>query len=216
MSDPIGVLPEWAVAELRRPVATSAAQRQRIMELVRVRALRGAPVARPADRTGAGVGGRSGARTLMLSRSGLRSGIALAALAAGIAAFIWSGSFLRSSGPASTVFTGMTAGQAIVIGDTIDSALHDTLRLVRFVLDAPAAARVALAGDFNEWSRTATPLDSGAVGGAWSVVVAIQPGRRHHAFVVDDTQWVSAPAPSYGRGVGVRGSRGAPTRGDST
>ena len=44
--------------------------------------------------------------------------------------------------------------RAVVIGDSVASvasAIRDTLRIVQFMLTAPAASRVALAGDFNGW-----------------------------------------------------------------
>jgi 1,4-alpha-glucan branching enzyme len=90
------------------------------------------------------------------------------------------------------VLGGATAGSALVIGDTVDAALRDTLRLVRFVLRAPDAARVALAGDFNDWSATATPLMDSAGSGVWEAVVAIDRVAGRYAFVVDDSQWVRA------------------------
>jgi hypothetical protein len=55
---------------------------------------------------------------------------------------------------------------------------------VRFVLVAPRASTVTLVGDFNGWSRTATPLRR--TGGAlWSVDLPLSPGRHTYAFVVD-------------------------------
>jgi 1,4-alpha-glucan branching enzyme len=103
----------------------------------------------------------------------------------------------------------------MVLGDTVDSALHDTLRLVRFVLHAPGAARVAIAGDFNGWSRTATPLADSAGSGVWSVVVALDRESRRYAFVVDDTQWVHAERMD-GAESASHPLRATPVGGDST
>jgi len=95
---------------------------------------------------------------------------------------------------------------AIAVGATI-AALH--LRsvpptsppdhTVAFVLYAPGARSVSLAGDFNDWSKSATPLHPTASAGAWVVTVPLAPGRYHYAFVVDGKRWVTdpgaAPAP---------------------
>ncbi|HRN54157.1 MAG TPA: hypothetical protein PK788_11715, partial [Gemmatimonadaceae bacterium] len=40
------------------------------------------------------------------------------------------------------------------------AAATDTVHAVRFVLSAPGARSVAIAGDFNGWSRDATPLEA--------------------------------------------------------
>ena len=57
---------------------------------------------------------------------------------------------------------------AVVIGDSVVSTLHDTLRLVRLILDAPDARRVAVAGDFNRWDAEATPLVRDGRSPRWS------------------------------------------------
>lgn len=67
---------------------------------------------------------------------------------------------------------------------------------VQFVLVAPEAARVSLAGDFNDWDRDATPLRRAGGSGVWSVVVPLRSGRYRYVFVVDGTRWVpDAAAP---------------------
>ncbi len=64
--------------------------------------------------------------------------------------------------------------------------------LARFVLRAPAARSVAVAGDFNGWRAEATALRRGE-GGVWSVLVPLAPGRRYeYAFLVDG-EWVADP-----------------------
>jgi hypothetical protein len=175
MSDHANAIPEWMVAALRQPVATSAARRERIMELVRVHARRR----------------RFGWSAAARLRRGLATpvmGLALAAGLAGIMATAGLSGLRRYDGGRAA------ASQVQVLGDTIGATLHDTLRLVRFVLDAPTASRVALAGDFNGWSHSATPLRATARAGVWSAVVALPRGRHGYAFVVDDTQWVPGPA----------------------
>jgi 1,4-alpha-glucan branching enzyme len=86
------------------------------------------------------------------------------------------------------------AVSATVLDTAVAATLRDTLRLVRFMLVAPTASRVTLAGDFNGWDRRATPLVTERERGVWSVAVALAPGRHRYAFVVDDTGWVTDPA----------------------
>jgi Glycogen recognition site of AMP-activated protein kinase len=77
---------------------------------------------------------------------------------------------------------------------------------VKFVLFAPAAREVALAGTFNGWDPAATPL-SPATAGAWTVTLALPIGQHQYAFVVDGRRWVSDPvAPSVDDGFGRRNS----------
>lgn len=180
MHDRAGLLPEWAVSELRRPVATSDLLRERVMSRVRAAAAPPAAVSAPITMRAAARRGRR------LHVSG-----ALLALAASVAWVAFASTIFRSRSDFAPAL-GAPSGRMMVLGDTVDSALHDTLRLVRFVLHAPGAARVAIAGDFNEWSRTATPLSDSAGLGVWSTVVALRRESRSYAFVVDDTQWVSA------------------------
>lgn len=178
MHDRAGLLPEWAVSELRRPVATSDLLRERVMSRVRAAAAQPAAVSAPITLRAAARRGRR------LHVSG-----ALLALAASVAWVAFASTIFRSRSDFAPAL-GAPSGRMMVLGDTVDSALHDTLRLVRFVLHAPGAARVAIAGDFNDWSRTATPLSDSAGSGVWSAVVALRQESRSYAFVVDDTQWV--------------------------
>lgn len=92
---------------------------------------------------------------------------------------------------------------AIAVGATATALrLHTTPRTasagaaehpVAFVIYAPGAQRVALAGDFNDWSTTATPLRPAGASGAWVVTVPLEPGRYHYAFVVNGKQWLTDP-----------------------
>lgn len=78
---------------------------------------------------------------------------------------------------------------------------------VQFVLVAPAAARVSVVGDFNDWDPAATPLE--AVGGVWAREAVVAAGRHDYAFVVDGDRWIAdpsaprAPADEFGRGYSV-------------
>ncbi|MFN0181499.1 MAG: hypothetical protein ACKVZ0_22035 [Gemmatimonadales bacterium] len=66
-------------------------------------------------------------------------------------------------------------------------------RGTQFVLVAPAAKAVAVVGDFNDWSTTATPLVRSDGDGVWWVTVPLAPGRYRYAFVVDGTVWQQDP-----------------------
>lgn len=78
---------------------------------------------------------------------------------------------------------------------------------IQFVLVAPAAKRVAVVGDFNDWDPGAAPLS--AAGGVWSGQVDVPLGRHDYAFVIDGERWVrdpnapQAPADEFGAGYSV-------------
>jgi 1,4-alpha-glucan branching enzyme len=63
---------------------------------------------------------------------------------------------------------------------------------VNFVLLEPGAKQVALCGDFNGWSPTATPMKRHD-DGHWGTTVALAPGRHQYKFVVDG-EWIADPA----------------------
>jgi 1,4-alpha-glucan branching enzyme len=64
-------------------------------------------------------------------------------------------------------------------------------RKVRFELDVPKARSVFVAGTFNNWSSTATPMVF--VGGTkWSKDLSLPPGRYEYRFLVDG-EWMEPP-----------------------
>jgi len=63
---------------------------------------------------------------------------------------------------------------------------------VSFQLHRPNAAKVSLAGDFNGWSSTATPLQRNSEG-TWQIAFALAPGRHQYKFIVDG-EWITDPA----------------------
>ena len=135
-------MPDWfehrVARALRADVAlgSDAHARRRVMERVRQAAADGHPVRR---------GGDSWVRPARNSLIGL-------SLAAGIGGLSTLSAMIPASHPE------VAALSPMVIGDTVVSTLHDTLRLVRLMFDAPSARRVAVAGDFNRWDAEATPL----------------------------------------------------------
>ncbi len=62
---------------------------------------------------------------------------------------------------------------------------------VRFVLVDLGAKRVALSGEFNQWSTDKTRMQRNAAG-HWEATVELAPGRYEYKFVVDG-EWVPDP-----------------------
>jgi hypothetical protein len=78
---------------------------------------------------------------------------------------------------------------------------------VRFVLFAPEAQQVALAGTFNQWDPAATPLVRTGASGVWAATLTLPAGQHQYAFVVDGARWVADPAaPAVDDGFGRRNS----------
>src|SRR4029077_8715410 len=64
---------------------------------------------------------------------------------------------------------------------------------VRFVLVAPDARQVSLAGTFNQWDPQATPLVRAGATGVWTATLTPPAGQHQYAFVVDGARWVPDP-----------------------
>jgi len=78
---------------------------------------------------------------------------------------------------------------------------------VRFVLAAPNAHEVSVAGTFNQWDPQATPLVRSGANGVWSATITLPAGQHQYAFVVDGERWVPDPAaPAVDDGFGRRNS----------
>jgi 1,4-alpha-glucan branching enzyme len=79
--------------------------------------------------------------------------------------------------------------------------------VVRFVLYAPGAHRVAVAGTFNQWDPNAVLLVPAGASGVWTTTLALPVGQHQYAFVVDGARWVADPgAPAVNDGFGRRNS----------
>jgi len=61
---------------------------------------------------------------------------------------------------------------------------------VTFTIEAPAATRVQLAGDFNDWRPAGGEME--AVGPVWKKTVKLAPGRYRYRYVIDG-EWHSDP-----------------------
>ncbi|HMS82728.1 MAG TPA: isoamylase early set domain-containing protein [Nitrospira sp.] len=63
---------------------------------------------------------------------------------------------------------------------------------VRLVLLQPGARSVSVAGDFNGWNPTQTPLERSG-DGMWTATLPLKPGRYQYMFVIDGKQWIADP-----------------------
>jgi chromosome partitioning protein len=61
---------------------------------------------------------------------------------------------------------------------------------VTFTIEAPAATRVQLAGDFNGWMPDGSEME--AVGLVWKKTLKLAPGRYRYRYVIDG-EWYSDP-----------------------
>lgn len=78
---------------------------------------------------------------------------------------------------------------------------------VRFVLYAPTANQVTVAGTFNQWDPQASPLSRVDGNGVWTVTLPLTAGQHQYAFVIDGKQWIPDPAaPAVDDGFGRRNS----------
>src|SRR6267378_2771326 len=78
---------------------------------------------------------------------------------------------------------------------------------VHFVLSAPDARAVNVAGTFNQWDPRATPLVRAGANGMWTATLKLPAGQHQYAFVVDGVRWVPDPAaPAVDDGYGRRNS----------
>ena len=96
----------------------------------------------------------------------------------------------RGAGPQSVGAVRPSVIRDSLLDNAIVLAIRDTVRMVRFALEAPAASRVAVVGDFTGWGAQAVPLRRR--GGAWWGDVPLRGGRHSFGFVVNDSQWVGA------------------------
>jgi hypothetical protein len=114
--------------------------------------------------------------------------------AAGLVAAVWLNTPQRKA-PVTTAAMD-TATVSTAAGGTSSRAVGATLvayRSVEVVLRAPAARRVSVVGDFNEWDADSGAMSRDPATGLWSRTLALRPGRHVYAFVVDDSVWMRDP-----------------------
>lgn len=153
---------EHVAAELRRPAALSAGFEARVMASVR-------SARRPSAWARAWEWVRE-PRMVALSPLG---GLAMAAAIAGV------------------VTLGALAWPTQVASPGA-SVAAESAQAVQFVLHAPEARAVFVAGDFNGWDARQSPL-ARAPSGLWFVEVLLSPGRYTYSFVVDGSRFVADP-----------------------
>ena len=77
-----------------------------------------------------------------------------------------------------------------------------------FKCNAEGASTVFVAGSFNGWSESATPMTRGK-NGIWSAGVGLAPGTYEYKFIIDG-QWCCSPEllPDPSRAMCVRNGHG--------
>ena len=95
---------------------------------------------------------------------------------------------------AGAVFVLMLPGPAVapLAPPTATGAETVEVVYVQFLLDAPAATSVAVAGDFTDWQPSFT-LDDLDGDGVWSGRIPVRAGVHGYMFVIDETQWMTDP-----------------------
>jgi len=85
-----------------------------------------------------------------------------------------------------------SAGENGTTGDdhVVPSAPATTPEGVMFTVQASDAEQVHLAGDFNDWTLDGSEME--LVGGIWTKVVKLPPGRYRYRYVIDG-QWQNDP-----------------------
>jgi len=107
------------------------------------------------------------------------------AMAAGLAGVLLVGAVSRQPSAVSRRASAVSRQPSAVSGGAAAS--------VTFVLLAPQAQRVALAGDFNDWDASRVEMRREA-SGLWTVDVPLTPGRYRYVFVVDGRRFVADPS----------------------
>lgn len=74
----------------------------------------------------------------------------------------------------------------------------DSLVLVQFVLTAPGARSVSVAGDFNRWEAGDLDMVRVSPEGLWTVTAALARGSHLYSFVIDGIRWVADPTAPLG------------------
>lgn len=70
---------------------------------------------------------------------------------------------------------------------------QEAIVMVRFTLDAPAASRVSIAGDWNDWHPQELNLKTGA-NGVWEIAVPLRRGAIYtYDFLLDGQLWAPDP-----------------------
>ncbi|MCB9627101.1 MAG: isoamylase early set domain-containing protein [Sandaracinaceae bacterium] len=74
-----------------------------------------------------------------------------------------------------------------------DTVLSDSTVPVRFVLPAAGAREVYVAGEFNGWDASLSPLRDEDGDGVFNTTLSLERGAYAYMFVVDGERWVTDP-----------------------
>ena len=72
------------------------------------------------------------------------------------------------------------------------TARVESVVYVQFMLEAPMATSVAVAGDFSEWEPSFT-LEDVDGDGVWTGRIPVRPGVHGYMFLIDGTHWQTDP-----------------------
>ena len=119
---------------------------------------------------------------------------AAAAIAAGVVLLVWSGVPTPDRNPPD-VEKGPRVqveqeGLPVVPQAEEEVEASDGLELS---IEAEAASRVTLVGDFNDWREEGLELRDDDGDGVWTIEIDASPGRYRYRFLVDGETWVMDP-----------------------
>ncbi len=77
------------------------------------------------------------------------------------------------------------------------SAAKGSIPLTRFRLPAQRGKHIFLAGVFNDWSPTATPMKWNARASAYVASLALPPGRYEYKYVIDGYWCIDPYCPEW-------------------
>lgn len=66
-------------------------------------------------------------------------------------------------------------------------------RHVKFSFRLPGAQSLTLAGDFNGWDVSVHLMEYEPAADAWTITLALAPGRYEYKFFVDGRDWWNDP-----------------------
>jgi hypothetical protein len=168
---------EQVASELRRPVRLDARFDERVMEAIEMPDV--IPL-HPAQRE------PWIRRPWTISITPVRALAAAAAAVALIALGVW-----REGAPTPQFAARPAAAPMMSVADA-EPMDDNGFRLHQFVYHDPAAHKVEIEGDFNNWDGTRMPLTRSAEG-MWSTSIPLKPGTYQYQFVVDDSLRVTDP-----------------------
>ena len=96
---------------------------------------------------------------------------------------------LRESAPGGSV---LGPGEELAIPAGLGAEKSESVVLVQFVLEAPGAISVAVAGDFDGWEGSHGLSDTDG-DGVWTGRVPVKPGVHAYMFLVDGSTWMTDP-----------------------